>query len=412
MFTPIKSRFHPWCKLALVLLLAACVRTDKVEPQPLPEQVTGPLPPIGESLSRFADDLSSVFRTADNSSADSRSPSRTLKIAVLLPLSGKSADIGKQMLDAASLGVVDANVSQNQTASIVLVPKDTSTSPTIAQNAANEALAQGVSAMIGPLFSQSVLEVAKVALPHQVPIIALTNNRQVAQAGVSIFGFAPEDQVKRVSDYALLQGIGNFALLAPNDTYGQVVADTLKANLSAKGGVLTAVETYGKRQANLVAAAKRLSEGFRLQPFKGLMIADNPSNSAILLKALKEQGLDVSNVTLLGTALWEDSDTRPPAALVGGIYATTDPKLYTAFVHRFKAVYGYEPKKIACLAYDSVRLLAERGTHVSGVGLGAATGAYRINANGITERGLAVIQITSTGTTTLSPALKVMRDTP
>jgi branched-chain amino acid transport system substrate-binding protein len=412
MFTNIKPRFSPWCKLALVLLLAACVRSEKADPMPTPEWVTGPLPPIGETLSQFAESVSSTLEEAGKQDASSSGTVSNMKVAVLLPLSGKSADVGKQMLDAASLGVVDASVARGQKTSVVLIPKDTSTSPTIAQNAANEAIAQGAEMIIGPLFSQSVLDVAKVATPKHVPVLALTNNRQVAQTGVHVFGFAPEDQVKRISDYALMQDMGHIALLAPNDMYGQVVTNALKANLSAKGGVLTASENYGKRSSNMVAAAKRLQESYRLQPFKALMIADTITNSELLLKSLKEQGLDLSNITLLGTALWEDGAITPISPLVGGLYATTDPKLYSSFTRRFNAVYGYEPRKIASLTYDAVRLLAERGKNIQGNGLGMATGAYKINASGITERNLAVMRFTSTGTEVVSPALKMMESAP
>lgn len=386
------------------MLLAACVRNENAEQKPADEWVTGPLPPIGESFGRIADRITSAIDDAHASL--NRGTASEIKVALLLPLSGKSEDVGKQMLDAASLGVVDANVSQKQVLSVVLVPKDTGTSATLAYTVANEALAQGVGAMIGPLFSQSVTEVAKLAVPKSVPVIALTNNRQVAQAGVSIFGFAPEDQVKRVSDYAFNQGVDSIALLAPNDAYGQVVAATLQANANAKGGTVVGMEMYGKRPANLNAAAVRLAQSYQTKPFKALLIADNMANSETLLRVMKESGVDVKAFTLLGTALWEDARPQYASPLVGGIYATTDPKTYTAFVNRFKAVYGYEPKKIASLAYDAVRLLAERGKEVSGAGLGAATGAYRINAGGVTERSLAVMQITSTGTTLLSPAMK------
>ncbi len=402
----IRLQHHFSVVCVLVLALVACVPSDKA---PLPKEkewVTGPLPPIGESFDRLTSSISSAIADARAGLQTSSSPSREMKVAVLLPLSGRSADVGKQMLDAAALAVVDANVSQNQTVSVVLVPKDTTTSATLAQSAANEALAQGAGAVVGPLFSQSVTEVAKVTAPRHVPVVALTNNRQVAQAGVSIFGFAPEDQVRRISDYALMQGITSIALIAPNDVYGQVVAETLKANITPKGGTVDGVEMYGKRPANVVSAAERLAASYKNKPFKALLIADSQAHSEILLKTLRDQGVDLSAITLLGTALWEDASPPYSPLLAGGVYATTDPGATTAFVHRFKAIYGYEPKKIAGLAYDAVRLIAERGTTISGDGLGSATGAYRIDAGGVTSRSLAVMKLTPTGATVLSPAMK------
>ncbi len=399
------------CALVLCagLLLAACVRTDKAPPQSLPEQVTGPLPPLSASLGDLADRISSALDDAGANASSQMAGGGEMKVALLVPLSGKSAEIGTHMLDAASLAVVDAGASRLQAATVVLVPKDTGTSATVAQAVAAEAIAQGARATIGPLFSQSVQEVAKVAAAHQVPVLALTNNRQVAQAGVTVFGFAPEDQIKRVSDYALSQGVTHMALLAPNDAYGSVIAAALKKSFADRGGVLTAVEMYGKRNTNIAAAVKRLAESYRLQPFKSLMVADTQANTVILLKTLKEQGVDVAGLALFGTALWEET-SAPSPVLVGGIYATTDPRATTAFMRRFEAVYGYQPKRIAALAYDAVRLMGETGGRMEGNHLGMATGAYRIGSAGVTERSLAVLRLTPTGNEVITPALKSMRD--
>ncbi|PIR33647.1 MAG: hypothetical protein COV36_02365, partial [Alphaproteobacteria bacterium CG11_big_fil_rev_8_21_14_0_20_44_7] len=105
------------------------------------------------------------------------------KIGILVPLSGGAQKIGQSLLDAAQMAVMD-----NSQQKIALVPYDTKSTPQGASEAAGKAVTDGVDIIIGPLFSNSVRQIAPIAREANIPVIAFSNNKSVAGDGVYILG--------------------------------------------------------------------------------------------------------------------------------------------------------------------------------------------------------------------------------
>jgi hypothetical protein len=68
-------------------------------------------------------------------------------VAILLPLSGRDAQLGQQMLEAAELALFDAADER-----FTLLPVDTGGTPGGAVGAAEKAIGQGARLILGPLF--------------------------------------------------------------------------------------------------------------------------------------------------------------------------------------------------------------------------------------------------------------------
>ncbi|HAA93480.1 MAG TPA: hypothetical protein DCE33_13615, partial [Rhodospirillaceae bacterium] len=86
------------------------------------------------------------------------SPTRNTKVALLLPLSGPQAALGQAMLEAAQLAMFEMATDQ-----FTLHPIDTRGTPEGARSAADQAIQDGVSLILGPLLANSVRSVAPVA---------------------------------------------------------------------------------------------------------------------------------------------------------------------------------------------------------------------------------------------------------
>src|SRR5258708_35122958 len=71
-----------------------------------------------------------------------------VQVALLLPLSGPSAGIGRAMLDAAQLALFDIADEH-----FTLLPRDTEGTPEGASRAASAAIAGGAELILGPLLS-------------------------------------------------------------------------------------------------------------------------------------------------------------------------------------------------------------------------------------------------------------------
>ena len=349
----------------------------------------------------------------------------TIKVALLLPLSGDSATIGNAMLDAATLALYDAYlaVPSNQIKSqIILMPKDTGNTPAEAASAAKQAIEQGASFIVGPIFSQSVNAVAPIARSKNVPILSFSNNRAVAGNGVYVYGVQPEQQVKRVADYAFLYRMQRVALLAPNDSYGQKIQANLSATYLKKGGFLSTTELYAPSVNNIDAAVSRLAATYNSLPeerrFQAIFVADGGGQLKNLIPALKRTNIDLKKIKLFGVSLWDDPEIANIPGIEGMLFSSLPQDAFGDFERRFASAYPYKPVRLAGMAYDAVTLLAtvsmsssqpriDTAALVDPKGFfGPANGLFRLRPSGVNERRLAIMEIHSAGFKTVEPALK------
>lgn len=338
-----------------------------------------------------------------------------VKVALLVPLSGEAAPVGKAMMDAANMALYDSYLSvpsDEIRSQVVLLPKDTGSTPASAARASQQAVDQGAKFIIGPLFSQSVARVRPIAASRGVNMLAFSNTREIAKPGTFIFGFLPEQQVQRIADYAFLKGYSRVALLAPNDAYGQRIQEVLLATYGRKGGLVKPVEQYAPSPTNIEAAVGRLAaynDSNKDQAFQAIFIADGGFQLRNIVSALKKTNIDLNTVKLIGTGLWDDKEITKIPEMRGAWFSSSPPHTARAFERRFNVLYGYRPVRLASLAYDAVNLTAQLTMHDPSGTLDVkrltnpegyhtpANGLVRIRPAGTNERKLAIMEVTPTG---------------
>lgn len=321
---------------------------------------------------------------------------RAAMVAILLPLSGKDAALGKHFLDAAQMAVLDLGSDTFE-----LMPRDTGEDSASAQKAAEEVIKNGAGLIIGPVFSSAVMPVKIVAAGHHVPVLALSNDESVAGSGAYILGFRPAEQIQRMADYAASKGINNMALLAPASAYGTLVAQTLQD--SAVHLALT--HNYQNNKESIKKAVTAVLA--QRSTFQGIFIADGGTGLASVAAALQEAGVSAKDMPIMGTGLWDDAKLAQRPALHGAWFAAPAmTKARASFNARFEKNYGYKPVRLASLAYDAVALaavIARQGggyddtTLTSRKGFTGLDGIFRLNKNGTTEHGLAIMEVTPAG---------------
>lgn len=352
-----------------------------------------------------------------------------IKVALLLPLSGDSAAVGNSMLDAATMALYDSYLavpSDRIRSQIILMPKDTGGTPAEAAQAARQAIDQGATFIVGPMFSQSVAAVAPLAREKQIPILTFSNNKAVAGGGVYLFGFLPEQHVKRVADHAFLHGMQRVALLAPNDSYGQKIQETLSGVYLKKGGLLTPTELYAPSPTNIDAAASRMATTYNNTPeerrFQAIFIADGGSQLRNIISSLKKTNIDLTKIKLIGVGLWEDQTLAKVPEISGAWFSTSPPDDTIDFERRFMASYAYKPSRLASLAYDAIialttvtRSSAEPAVPMSALldpkgFLSPANGLFRLKPDGTNERRLTMMEVTPGGFKVIDPARKMFEE--
>jgi branched-chain amino acid transport system substrate-binding protein len=333
-----------------------------------------------------------------------------VKVALLLPLSGPDANLGRAMLEAAQMALFDIGEE-----TLTLVPRDTAGG---AANAARIVLEEGAQLVLGPLFSADVQAVAPLARQRNVNVIAFSTDRGVAGNGVYLISSTPEEQVQRVIGYAASQGLKRFAILAPDNAYGSTVIGAAKQAAAQANAIDPAVATYAPNQNTpdgLGQAVKKLVRGSEPN-FDALLIPEGGARLKTIATQLGPSNIDPTRIRLLGTALWGgDPELGREPALVGAWIAGPPPDTQAAFADRFTRLYGRAPPRLAGLAYDAVALAAvlakapepvrfQSEQILNPAGFAGYEGVFRFRRDGVGERALAVMQLEPRGTRTVADA--------
>ena len=189
--------------------------------------------------------------------ASTRSP---VKIALLLPLGGmgETAAVAKSMKQAAEMALFEVNDP-----SVQLVTKDDGGTTAGARAAADAAVKEGAEIILGPLFSQAVAGAAPVARQANVPIVAFSNDAQIAGKGVYLMSFLAEEEVNRIVGFAASQGKKRFAALIPDNAYGNVVEAAFRRAVERAGGTVAIIEKYPPAANGMLGPAKRVVEAIK-----------------------------------------------------------------------------------------------------------------------------------------------------
>jgi len=330
-------------------------------------------------------------------------------VAMILPLtqgSGGSSLVGTSLRNAADLAL-----SETGSTDITIIVKDDHSTPDGARDAAQAAIAEGDSLIIGPLFSPNVREVARLAQAANKPVIAFSTDTSTAGPGVYLLSFLIENYVDRIVDYAASQGKKSFAALIPDNDYGRVAEAEFQQFAARRGLRVMEIEHY--QPQTMRAAVKKIAAlGNQIDT---LFIPEQADAMPAMAQALAAAGIDSRKVQILGTGLWNDARVLSLPALQGAWFAAPDNSGFTAFAERYRARFNSDPTRIATLGYDAaslvVALARTPGTdHFSKdvlagrAGFNGVDGVFRFMPNGLNERALAILQINNGTTAQLSAA--------
>ena len=369
--------------------------------------------------------------------------SASVRVGLLLPLSGANGELGRAMLEAAQMALFDF-----ADAKFELLVHDTRGTPEGASEAARLAIGDGAEMILGPLLAGGVRAITPAARAANVPVIAFSSDRTVTGNGVYTMGFFPETEVERVIGYAAARGHTRIAALAPDNSYGVAVVNALKAEAARRGAVVTRVLFYNPRATDFSGVVQQISDyALRRQalegqmaelsgrsdevsvaalerlknlqtlgevPFDALMVADGGRRLQAIAALLPFYDVDPASVQILGTGQWDEEGLGAEPALLGGWFAAPGPTARKAFVARYEKTFSRTAPRLVTLAYDGLALAAvlARGTGFSRTALTQAggfagrDGIFRFSETGAVERGLAVLRVDRRAARVLDPAPK------
>ncbi len=368
-----------------------------------------------------------------------------IRVGLLVPLTGPAAGLGKALLNAAQLALFELGDDN-----FALITRDTKGTPEGAEQAAREAIEEGASLILGPLYASSVRVVAPLARSDGLNVIAFSNDRSVAGDNVFVIGFLPEAQVARIVAYARSRGISRFAALIPNSVFGHRVAAAFQQVVAAQNGTVYQVErydtadektlsplvrrlaNYASRRGELLArrkalegkddeaskrALKRIShiEALGNVGYQAVLIPEGGAKLRAIAPLLPFYDIDTRKVRLLGTVEWDEPALATEPSLYGSWFPAPSPKARKGFAELYGKSYGHRAPRLASLAYDATALavVLARGEGEDKFAIPALTaangfsgidGIFRLLPSGVVERGLAVKEMRSRHSRVIQPA--------
>jgi len=368
-----------------LLALAACQGGIGV-PNGLPNSTTTP-------------DASQVIQALTPNPAGEVIGSGSVRVALLVPatIPGGAAAVAKELRNGAAMAMQDFGGGRVQ-----LVVKDTKGQAAVAQTKANEAIKEGATLILGPLFAANVSAASGITLPANVVTIAFSTDTTVARRGVYLFSYTPQEDTKRIISYAGSLGRRSIAAFLPNNAEGALRERVLR-EMAGKSGLLLNIIKYDRTAAGIGNAT--VQGAAIAQTSDTIYVPEGGSIPNLILSGLKKNGARIGEKTILGSGNWESVKTSDPL-VSGAYYPGRDITRFNEFAGRYQSKYGKRPGVNAGLAYDAMTLAAEfvrlRGSGKTAFspnsfenpnGFQGVNGAFRINSNGATQRGLAIYQV-------------------
>ncbi len=306
-------------------------------------------------------------------------------VGCILPLSGRYAAYGNNALDAVLLAAGVFNAAKETP--IRLLIEDSQSEPAVAGAAVGKLAGAGVTCILGPLGSLEAQEAAKEAQRLKVPILTLTQWEGITGIGDHVFRnfLTAAMQVRAVVQYAQAEiGLRRFAILYPEDPYGQEMARLFREEVLRKGGEIRSEKSYKTDQTDFGDSIRALAGLPPASPgsdvpvtaappkptpgFEAIFIPDSASRVALIVPQLAYH--DITGIRLLGTSGWDspelietDPERLQGAIFVDGFFANSFRPEVNRFVEAFYMAYGREPDGMEALVYDAadmaLRLIIE-----------------------------------------------------
>lgn len=341
------------------------------------------------------------MRQPTGTTTPTKARGKVLKVGALLPLSGKYKLYGESTLHGVECG---AGVQRPcvSPVPVEIVAKDSGGEPDRAAAAVTELVQQHqVAAIIGPLLSRTVEAAAVRAQELKVPLISLSQRDGVAEIGDYVFriGINAVSQVETLARYAVKErGWKRFAVVYPNNAYGQALRAAFAESVAAAGGSIVAEKSYGAEIANIIEArheggpedATKPATPARPKPgtmsTSGEVVAPSAGSSEApmpviprvrgadavfipdsyrnVVALLKNGGPDVfGGAVLLGVNRWNSSGLLEAGARVEGavfvdaFYPQSGDATSQQFVRGFSEAYHMEPTVLEAQSYDAMRII-------------------------------------------------------
>lgn len=340
-------------------------------------------------------------------------------IGAVLPLTGKNASLGQQALNAIRMGL-DLNNPDNK---FRLALFDSQGNPEHAANGVEKLVKEDKAiVLLGGFTAREAASIATRAELLNTPYFGFSQKSGLTNIGDYVFrnSVTPEMQVDRLVQFAFEKlSARKFAILFPNDSYGVEFSSIFWDYILARGGEITAAQTYDPKETDFTEPIQKLVGTYYIEARKeeydarvkelkeqkelkeaGDAAGEKPSKKAIVKKNSRDHWStenilppivdfdvlfvpdssralgqilafmsfnEVKDMKYLGTNIWNSPDLPKRAANNNsGVYfvdaidisqAATEP---SPFFKEYLTLYNEEPTLVEIQAYEVAKIVKEQ----------------------------------------------------
>jgi hypothetical protein len=302
-----------------------------------------------------------------------------IKIGLLVPLTGKNAEIGQSIIKSSLLAINKIN-----NIAIEIIPKDTGSDPNITFNSAKELSELGVRIVIGPVFNNNLEYLNEL---KEITFLSLTNKEDNRSKNIINAGINAKSQIKAIKKFLELNEIKKTIFLIPDVDYKNEIEKAIqnsKIKLLKKytyntdptklTGRIEKITNYKRRKQNLEDEITRLEKSDennkeklieRLQKrdtlgnvkFDSLIIADFDESLKSVTTSLLYTDISPKNKYFITLNQWFDESLLNETSSQPLYFPSINKKNYEDFSSEYFDKFGNYPNQLSFLSFDLVGLV-------------------------------------------------------
>jgi hypothetical protein len=239
-----------------------------------------------------------------------------IRIGLLVPLTGKNAEIGQSIIKSTRLAI-----NKIDNTSIEIIPKDTGSNPNITLRSAKELLNLGIKIIIGPVFNENLEYLDEL---KEITFLSLTNKSNNESSNIINAGINATSQIKAIKKFIKLQGIKKTIFLTPDVDY----KNEIKKGISDSKIKIIKNYTYNTDPTKLTKQIEKITDyNTRKQNLEDeitrLEKSDEINKERLIEKLKKQDTLGIVNFDSLIIADFDESLKSVTTSL---LYTDVSPK--------------------------------------------------------------------------------------
>ena len=302
-----------------------------------------------------------------------------IKIGLLVPLTGKDAEIGQSIIKATRLAINKINDDK-----IEILPKDTESNALKTFSAAKELREVGAKIVIGPIFNKNLNYLDKF---EDMIFLSLTNKNINNPKNIISAGINATSQLNSIVKFQKLNDIKRTILLTPNEDYKEEILNSvLESKIKLKWKYfydtdptlltkkIEEITRYPQRKQNLKDEIKRLENSNETNKekkienlkkkhalgginFDSVIIADFDQNLKSVTTSLLYTDVSPERIYYMTFNQWFDESLLKETSIQPIYFPSINKENFDSFSQNYKKIYDEFPNELSFLSYDLIGLV-------------------------------------------------------